>query len=67
MKTKPHKFIQKSYNRSDTFAKDIFIKYAEFFDHKIIKKKEDYGMDVITFKAGKNITLNLNYYLINLL
>jgi len=59
VKTKPNKFIQKSYNRSDTFAKDIFIKYAKFFDHKIIKKKEDYGMDVITSKDGKKYYFEL--------
>jgi len=46
------KFNQGSYNNSDKYAKDLFIKYITKKGHIIISKEENYDHDVITEKDG---------------
>lgn len=53
------KFNQGSYNHSDKYAKDLFIKYITKKGHTIISKEENYDHDVITNKDNKTYYFEL--------
>ena len=46
------RFVPNSYEKNDSFAKDLFIGFIQRKGHKIISKKEDYNHDLITSKNG---------------
>tara|TARA_R110000822_G_C14988195_1_gene459351 strand:- start:95 stop:547 length:453 start_codon:yes stop_codon:yes gene_type:complete len=56
MKFEARKFSQGSYDHSDKYAKDLFIKFIKRKGHKIINSEENYDHDVITNKD------NITYY-----
>ena len=50
--SKPSKFIQASYDRSDSIGKEWFIDYIVKKGHSIVSEEENYNHDVITKKDG---------------
>tara|TARA_R110002020_G_scaffold306030_1_gene521997 strand:- start:56 stop:520 length:465 start_codon:yes stop_codon:yes gene_type:complete len=53
------KFNQGSYNHSDKYAKDLFIKYILNKGHKIYDSEENYNHDIITIKNNNKYYFEL--------
>lgn len=59
MATEAGKFLKSSYDKNDSYAKDIFLKYIKKRGHEIISTEETYNHDIITMKNNKKFYFEL--------